>query len=67
MTSKQILTYIGFKYAMFIVLFYFTLDMVGLNGWELVSLLFAFLATRDFVQGTRLAGVYIKVRKNNRK
>lgn len=67
MTDKQILTYIGFKYGMFLILMYFMIDSVGLEGWGIFTLLFAVLATRDFVQGTRLMNTYIKIRKNKNK
>lgn len=67
MTDKQILTYIGFKYGMFLILMYFMIDSVGIEGWGIFTLLFAVLATRDFVQGTRLMNSYIKIRKNKNK
>ncbi|GEL66677.1 hypothetical protein ACEN4P_10150 [Marinilactibacillus psychrotolerans] len=67
MTEKQILSYIFLKYAMGAILLYFIIDIVGLEGWGIFPLLFAFLATKDFVQGTRLADSYFKIRKNRDK
>lgn len=67
MTDRQILTYIGFKYGMFLILMYFMIDSVGVEGWGVFTLLFAVFATRDFVQGTRLMNTYIKIRKNRKK
>lgn len=68
MTEKQILFQIGFKYVFFLLFLYFTIDSVGSGGWGFFSYLFALFATKDFVQGTRMAeALYrIKKRKNNK-
>ncbi|WP_208559247.1 DUF4305 domain-containing protein [Marinilactibacillus kalidii] len=64
MTNKQMITYITFKFVMFALLLYLSINAVQTNGWGLFPLIFVFLATRDFVQGTRLLQVYYKVKKN---
>lgn len=64
MTTKQLLTYIFLKYAMFAALIYVTINSVQRDGWDFFPILFVLLATREFVQGTRLVQVYYKIKKN---
>lgn len=66
MTEKQIKFQIGFKYVFFLLFLYFTIDSVGSSGWSLFSILFALIATRDFVQGTRLAEAYYRIKKHQK-
>lgn len=66
MTDKQFLFHIGFKYVMFILFLYFTIDSVGMYGWGFMQILLAIFATRDFVQGTRMAGVYYRFKSNKK-
>lgn len=67
MTEKQIRFQIGFKYVFFLVFLFFTIDSVGTDGWGFFSVLFALFATRDFVQGTRMAEVYFKIKKQQKR
>lgn len=67
MTEKQIKVQIGFKYVFFLLFLYFTIDSVGTSGWSFFSVLFALFATKDFVQGTRLAEVYYRIKKRQKK
>lgn len=66
MTDKQFMFHIGFKFFMFFLFLYFTIDSVGSYGWGFMPYLFALFATKDFVQGTRMAEVYYRI-KNNKK
>ncbi|WP_161879024.1 DUF4305 domain-containing protein [Alkalibacterium sp. MB6] len=67
MTEKQIKFQIGFKYVFFLLFLYFTINSVGSEGWTLFSLLFAVFATKDFVQGTRLAEAYYRIKQKQKK
>lgn len=64
MTEKQILFQIGFKYIFSLLFLYFTIDSVGSGGWGFFSYLFALFATKDFVQGTRMAEAFYRIKKN---
>lgn len=66
MTDKQFLFHIGFKYIMFILFLYFTIDSVGMYGWGFMQFLLALFAARDFVHGTRMAGVYYRFKTNKK-
>lgn len=65
MTEKQIMFQIGFKYIFFLLFLFFTIDSVGSGGWGFFSFLFAIFATKDFVQGTRMAEAYYRIKKKN--
>ncbi|GEN49642.1 DUF4305 domain-containing protein [Alkalibacterium pelagium] len=64
MTEKQIMFQIAFKYIFFLLFMFFTIDSVGSSGWGFFSFLFALFATKDFVQGTRMAAAYLRIKKS---
>lgn len=66
MTDKQFLFHIGFKFIMFALFLYFTIDSVGLYGWGFMQFLFALFATKEFVQATRMAEIFYRIKSNNK-
>ncbi|GEK89553.1 YdiK family protein [Alkalibacterium putridalgicola] len=66
MTEKQLKLQIVFKYVFFALFLFFTIDSVSSNGWGFFSYLFALFATKDFVNGTRLAQAYYNIKKSKR-
>lgn len=66
MTEKQLKFQILFKYIFFALFLFFTIDSVSTNGWGFFSYLFAIFATKDFVQGTRLAEAYYRIKKSQK-
>lgn len=66
MTEKSFLMQIVFNYLMFALFLYFTIDTVGEIGWGFFPILYALFATFDFVRGTRMAGIYYKIKKGNK-
>ncbi|GEK90544.1 DUF4305 domain-containing protein [Alkalibacterium kapii] len=63
MTEKQLKLQIVFKYVLFALFLFFTIDSVSSSGWGFFSVLFALFATKDFVNGTRLAQAYFRIKK----
>jgi len=66
MTEKQLKMQIVFKYVFFALFLFFTIDSVSSNGWGFFSYLFAIFATKDFVNGTRLAQAYYRIKKSQK-
>lgn len=66
MTEKQLKLQIVFKYVFFALFLFFTIDSVSTDGWGFFSYLFAIFATKDFVQGTRLAEAYFRIKKSQK-
>jgi len=66
MTEKQLKMQIVFKYVFFALFLFFTIDSVSSNGWGFFSYLFAIFATKDFVNGTRLAQAYYRIKKSKK-
>lgn len=66
MTEKQLKLQIIFKYVFFALFLFFTIDSVSSNGWGFFSYLFAIFATKDFVNGTRLAQAYFRIKKSQK-
>lgn len=66
MTEKQLKLQIVFKYVFFALFLFFTIDSVSSNGWGFFSYLFAIFATKDFVNGTRLAQAYYRIKKSQK-
>ncbi len=66
MTEKQLKMQILFKYVFFALFLFFTIDSVSSNGWGFFSYLFAIFATKDFVQGTRMAEAYFRIKKSQK-
>ncbi|PRY83410.1 YdiK family protein [Alkalibacterium olivapovliticus] len=66
MTEKQIMFQIIFKYAFSMLFLFFTIDSVGTSGWGFFSYLFALFATKDFVQGTRMAASFYQIKKGKK-
>lgn len=66
MTEKQLKMQIVFKYIFFALFLFFTIDSVSSNGWGFFSYLFALFATKDFVNGTRLAQAYFRIKKSQK-
>ncbi|MDN6194521.1 MAG: YdiK family protein [Alkalibacterium gilvum] len=67
MTKKQLQLQIMFQYILFALFLFFTIDSVASGGWGFFSYLFALFATKDFVNGTRLAQAYFRIKKNKKK
>lgn len=65
MNQKNLLGPIIFRFAFFAINLYFLMQINSIAGWNFVSFLLVFFATRDFVQGVRLAQVYYFIQKNN--
>jgi len=66
MTEKQMKFQIVFKFLFFALFLFFTIDSVSSSGWGFFSYLFAVFATKDFVQGTRLADAYYRIKKSQK-
>jgi len=66
MSEKAFLFQIGFTYLIFGLFLFFTFDSVAENGLDFFSVLFAMFATSNFVRGTRMAQIYIKLKKSNK-
>lgn len=64
MNQKNLLGPIIFRFAFFAINLYFLIQITSLAGWNFVSFLLVFFATRDFVQGVRLAQVYYYIQKS---
>lgn len=66
MTEKQLKLQILFKFIFFALFLFFTIDYVSSSGWGFFAYLFALFATKDFVQGTRLAEAYYRIKKSQK-
>ncbi len=64
MNEKYLLGPIIIRYVFFILNTFFTVTLVGSNGWGFFPVVLAGFATRDFVQATQLAQVYYHLKKN---
>ena len=64
MNQKNLLGPIIFRFAFFAINLYFLIEITGIAGWNFVSFLLVFFATRDFVQGVRLSQVYYYINKS---
>lgn len=65
MNQKNLLGPIIIRFLFFAVNFFFLVQINGIDGWGFLSILLAFFATRDFVQGVRLAQIYYHLSKNS--
>ena len=65
MNQKNLLGPIIIRFLFFAVNFFFLVQINAIDGWSLLSILLTFFATRDFVQGVRLAQIYYHLSKNN--
>lgn len=53
--------------ALAILLTYFAVNNVNMNGWDIFSIILVLLATFDFGTGLRLMALHFKLRKIERK
>lgn len=67
MTEKQILTNAIIKYVMFLLFMFFLISTVSSSGWGFFAMLFALVATNDFVQGIQLTQIYFRIKNNSKK
>jgi len=67
MTKKALIGNIVFKFVMFLLFMYFLINTVQSSGWGFFPILFALVASSDFVQGTRLVILYQNIKKNKKK
>lgn len=63
MNHNNLLGPILFRFAFFALNLFFTIRITSFGGWNFIAILLAFFATRDFVQGVRLAQVYYHIKK----
>lgn len=66
MTKKGFIMQIVFNYVLFALFLYFTISSVNTTGWGFFPILYALFATFDFVRGTRLLIIYLKIKKSNK-
>lgn len=66
MSEKAFLFQIAFTYIVFGIFLYFTFDSMAESGFDFFSILFAMFATSNFVRATRMAQIYIKLKKSNK-
>jgi len=65
LSQKNLLGPIISRFLFFAVNFFLLVQINDIEGWSLLSILLAFFATRDFVQGIRLTQIYYHLFKNN--
>ena len=65
--KQFVLTRTIFYFIFFILFFILTVVAVNNNGWTFIAVLNAGIATIDFVRATKLLGIYIEMRKNEKK
>ena len=65
MNQKSLLGPIILRFAFFAINLFFLIRINTFAGWNFLSILLAFFATRDFVQGVRLAQIYYHISKSN--
>lgn len=65
MNQKSLLGPIILRFAFFAINLFFLIRINTFAGWSFLSILLAFFATRDFVQGVRLAQIYYHISKSN--
>jgi len=67
MSAKQILVNVIIRYVLFLLFMYFLISTISSSGWGFFAILFALVATNDFVQAVRLTQVYFKIKNNSKK
>lgn len=65
--KQFVLTRTIFYFIFFILFFILTVAAVNNNGWTFIAVLNAVIATVDFVRATKLLGIYIQMRKDEKK
>lgn len=64
MNHRNLLGPILIRFVFFAINLFFMVRLTSTVGWNFLSILLAFFATRDFVQGVRLGQVYYHIMKS---
>jgi len=67
MSAKQILVNAIIRFVLFLLFMYFLINTISSSGWGFFAILFALVATNDFVQTIRLIQIYLNIKKNSKK
>ncbi|WP_245570092.1 YdiK family protein [Lacticigenium naphthae] len=67
MISKQKLLFqIILNFIFFGFFLFYTINSVNQSGWNFFSILFALLATNDFVRVVKLTKIYFQIKKGDK-
>lgn len=64
MNHRNLIGPIAIRFLFFAINLFFMIRLTSVAGWNFLSILLAFFATRDFVQGVRLSQVYYHIMKS---
>lgn len=64
LNQKNLLGPIIIRFLFFALNLFFLIQINDVAGWSFLSILLAFFATRDFVQGVRLSQIYYHITKS---
>ena len=65
--KQFVLTRTIFYFILFILFFILTVAAVNNNGWTIIAVLNAVIATVDFVRATKSLGIYLQMKRNEKK
>ena len=57
---------IVFNYLMAVLFVWFTINSVSSDGWGIFPILFVIFATNDFIRGSKILEIYLKIKKGGK-